>query len=157
MPTSTKPRTLQDVLQDANPQNLADAVRKTNANAFKVITVTFAALADVAAHDITTAASKAGITALAGVDALADGEMLPAIGQVVSLRSTAGTIAVQGAHVMADAGGTALVPNAAHAGVALLSADGKTVTFQAGVTAFVLSYVPRSATALTDVFAPYPS
>ena len=106
---------------------------------------------DVAGHDITTAASLIGATIDQGITLDAD-ERLPAIGRIVSLRSTAGSLAVQGTHVVSDSGGTALVPSATFPGVATLSDDGKTVTFQAGVTAFVLVYYPRPDVELTTSF-----
>lgn len=150
--TTTADITLQKVLENSDPNQLADALRQVGGKRHAVIKVVFAALANVAAQDITTAAAKAAAT-ISGIDELPDGENLPAIGEVLSLRSTAGAMAVHGTHVVSDAGGTPIVPTAAIPGVATVSDDGKTLTFQAGVTAFVLQYRPRSEAAMTSKFA----
>ena len=152
--TTTKDATIQEVLDQGDLTDLGNAAKKIElGKVLAPVKAVFTGLADVAAHDITTAASKAAAT-VTGIDALETDEMLPDIGTVVSVRTTAGTLAVHGAHTVADAGGTALVPNAAYAGVCLLSDDGKTLTFQAGVTAFVLVYRPRPKLAVTTRFAP---
>jgi hypothetical protein len=49
---------------------------------------------------------------------------------------------------MTDAGGTA------SATVALLSDDGKTLTFEGTVTDFVVEYIPRASTDMTSDFTP---
>lgn len=152
MTTTTRPETLQKVLEKSNPNTLADALKKVGGMRHALIKAVFTGLSDVAAQDITTAAAKAAAT-ITGIDALPAGTNLPAIGQVVTLRTTAGTLATHGPHIVTDAGGTALVPQADSPGVAKLSDDGTEITFQAGVTAFVLQYYPRSETAMTDNYA----
>jgi hypothetical protein len=152
--TTTQTETTQRVLDKANPDNLPDALRKVEVGKMSaVVKATFTGLTDVAAQDITTAAAKAAAT-IAGID-LDTLENLPPIGQILSLRTTAGTMATHGGHIVVDVGGTALVPQADSPGVATISDDGATLTFQAGVTAFVIQYIPRSAVDVsTDVFAP---
>lgn len=140
MPTVTKDQTVQTVLNDANPNEIADGIRKLAlGNMLSPVKVTFAALGSAAAQDITTAAAKAAAT-YTGIT-LALGEELPAILNVRTLRVTAGAAAA-GARFVTDAGGTASTT------VALLSDDGKTLTFEDTVTGFVLEYTPRSANAL---------
>jgi len=149
--TLTKENTLQEELERSSPNTIADALRLTDlGKMLATVKVVVVGLTDVAAQDITTAAFKALATITGTL--LETGENLPAIGNVVSLRSTAGTLAVQGTHVVSDTGGTPLVPSATFPGVATLSDDGKTITFQAGVTAFVLVYNPVSKTALSTSF-----
>lgn len=70
----------------------------------------------------------------------------PAIGAILSLRVTAGAAAA-GVRMVADAAGTA------SATVALVSADGKTLTFEDTVTAVVIQYMPRSAVDMAGNFA----
>jgi hypothetical protein len=132
--------TARDALNSGDPRQQAAALQAVKAgNAGSKIKVTFTGLADVAAQDITTAAAKAAAV-IAGIS-LADGENLPPIGEVVTLRTTVGAMASHGPHIVTDAGGTALAPGAA-IGVALLADDGATLTFQAGVTAFIIEYYP---------------
>lgn len=144
--TTTKTATLQEVLEEANPNTLADAMRKVGGKKFATVKVTVAALVAAASFDITSAAFKAAITSLLGIT-LENGENLPPIGNVATLRVTAGAAAA-GHRDVTDVGGTPA------ATIATISDDGKTLTFEANVTAFVLTYEPREATALTDVFAP---
>jgi hypothetical protein len=114
--------------------------------AHSVIKAVFASLSAAAAVDVTTAASKSKAT-VSGV-LLASGENLPAIGSILALRVTAGS-ATAGARITTDAGGTAGAPGANGPGIALVSDDGKTLTFEATVTGFVLEYTPRAAVAMT--------
>lgn len=112
--------------------------------------VTVASLTAATNFDITTSTFKSKVTAYVGVSLL-DGEMLPAIGQVISLRVTAsGTANSVGSYAITDTGGTAVSPTAgANVGLATLSDDGKTLTFPTTVTAFVLQYIPRPAVTMT--------
>jgi len=69
---------------------------------------------------------------------------LPPILEIASLRVTgAGGGNKPGVYITADSGGTAYDAGASSVGVALLSDDGTTLTFNSQVTAFVLSYMPR--------------
>lgn len=152
--TVTKTNTLQEELESANPNTLADALRLCDLGKMLApVKVVCTGLTAAASFDITTAAVKAAAT-VSGVT-LETGEMLPAILSVTALRCTAsGTANSVGSYIMSDAGGTAVSPTAgANVGIALLSDDGKTITFPTTVTAFVLEYCPRSKTALTSAFA----
>jgi len=102
--------------------------------------VTFASLTSAAAQDVTTAASKAAAT-ISGLT-LDTGVNLPPISQVVTLRVTAGAAAA-GVRAVTDAGGSA------SSSVALISDDGKTLTFETTVTGFVLTYIPREPAGVT--------
>lgn len=149
--TTNKTNTLQRELDKSNPNTLADALRQVKpGHLLAPIKVVFAALASAAAQDITTAAAKAAGT-ITGI-VLDSGENLPPIGAVRTLRVTTGTLAV-GPAVVTDQGGTATAIGAGSVHVALLSDDGKTLTFQAAVTGFVLEYYPRPFTDLQTIFS----
>lgn len=145
--TTELDQSLQRVLTRANPQDLADALRAANmGHMLADAKAVFTGLTAAAAQDITTAAAKAAVT-LTGMT-LDSGENLPPIGQITYLRVTAGAAAA-GARIIGDAGAT---PSAT---VAALSDDGTTITFEGTVTAFVLGYRPRIATAMgTDFGTP---
>lgn len=155
MSTSTLSQTIQSELNKANPNNLADLMRTGKpGNFFGVIKVVMTGGA-LAAYDITTAAFKA-LSTITGIT-LADGETLPPIRNVRSLRVTAATTgSTVGSYAITDASGTALTANtSAVTGLAKLSDDGKTLTFvTADVTAFVLIYEPQWASDLTSQFPP---
>lgn len=120
--------TLQSALDEANPNKLADALQQVKlGSVLTPVRATFTGLADVAAHDLTDAAH---------------GELAPIL-VPLSVRVTAGTGAV-GNRALIDAAGTPAAPGANGVGLATLSADGKTITFEAGVTAFIVEYLPRS-------------
>ena len=142
--TTTKAKTLAQVLEQANPNLVADALRKIDlARMLDPVKVTFAGLASAAAQNITTAAARAAATVDQGLKDLIAGEGLPPILSVVALRVTAGTLAA-GPAIVTDSGGTPTAIGTGSAHVATLSDDGKTLTFQAAVTGFVLEYIPRS-------------
>lgn len=153
--TTTKTETIQEVLETANLNQLADGLKKIDfAKMLATVKAAMTGLAAAAAFDITTAAVKAA--AIVGGIVLESGENLPPIGAVVSLRVTAsGTANSVGTYAVGDAGSTPVSPTAgANVGLATLSDDGKTLTFPTTVTAFVLQYQPRAAAALTTKFAP---
>lgn len=144
--TTTKIETLQRALNDANPNEVADCLKRMKlGNILAPVKVTFTGLTSSATQDITTAAAKAAGT-ITGVS-LDTGENLPAVNGIHSLRVTAGAAAA-GPRQVTDTGGTA------SATVAKISDDGKTITFEAAVTAFVITYLPRSFTDLSTSFAP---
>lgn len=152
--TTNKVDLLQRELDKANPNTLADALRLVKlGHLLAPIKVTFAALSAAAAVDITTAASKAAAT-IVGIT-LESTENLPPIGVVRTLRVTAGA-AQAGPRVVTDAGGTAAAGatglGGAGGGVALISDDGKTLTFEGNVTGFVLEYYPLPFTSLQSTF-----
>jgi hypothetical protein len=138
--TATAAETLKSVLDEANPNRLADALRKVALGTLLTpAKLTLTGLTGTT-HNITDAAHGSN----------------PAILSVVSLRATAATTAASvGSYAVTDAGGTVLSPTASSkVGFAKLSDDGATLTFATGdVTAFVLEYIPRSANDITAAFA----
>ena len=157
--TATKKKTIRSTINNANLNELATSLQKAKlGNMLEPIKVTFTALTAAAAIDITTAASKAA-GVIAGGFTLDTGEVLPAIGQVLNLRVTAsGTAGSVGSYVTGDAAATPAIPPTATAyagaalGLATVSDNGKTLTFPNTITAFVLTYLPRSD---SDVDADY--
>lgn len=145
MTTTTADITLQRILNNANMNQLDRAFRKIKlGNLFASVKVTFVGLTGAATHDITTQASLNRAT-IVGLDRETS-DLLPAIQLVKTLRVTAaGTANSVGSYAISDAGGTVLTPtNSANVGLALLSDDGKSITFPtADVTAFVIEYMPR--------------
>jgi hypothetical protein len=145
--TATKTRTIRDALNTAKEGEMDDALAKVQlGNHLAPWKVTFAALTSAAAQNITTAAALAAATmgSLSPAAARADDfTQLPPILSVTYLRVTAGA-ALAGTRIVGDAGATALAGDAAGPGVALLSDDGATLTFEAAVTGFVLGYIPRA-------------
>lgn len=134
--TITQATTVQSTLSQANPQNFPDACRVGKlGRALSPVKVTFVGLASATSFDITTIASKAAATVVGISPALASGELLAAAGSIETLRVTAGT--ATGVRAITDVGGTAT------ATLATISDDGKTIVFEAAVTAFVMTYFPR--------------
>jgi hypothetical protein len=152
--TTTRDVTYGELLDNANLGKL-DATLQTVklGQALSQVKVVATGLTGAASFDITTAAVKAAST-ITGIY-LPDGTNLPPIGDVVSLRVTAaGTGTTVGPYAITDAGGTALPPTtpggSTVVGLALLSDDGKLLMFpSADVTAFVLTYRPRTAVAMS--------
>jgi len=135
--TTNRLVTARDQLNSGDPQAVALAAQKIDLGTqCSKIKATFVGLTSAAAQDITSAAAKAAAT-IAGIS-LQSGENLPPIGNVLSLRVTAGAAAA-GNRQITDTGGTAA------AGVTRLSDDGKTLPFEAAVTAFVIVYTPAPA------------
>jgi hypothetical protein len=155
--TGTKTRTRRGALNQGDLNDIANALKLIKAgNALSVVKVVVGAITATATPDITSAAVKAAAT-ITGLDALQTGENLPPIGQVVSLRVVAsGTGASLGTYGVSDAGGTAIVPPGgagAAMGIALLSDDGKTLTFPNTITQFTIQYIPRAEN-IGNEFAP---
>ena len=146
MTTTTADKFIQQVLNEANLNLLATAFRKMKiGNTMAPVKVTFTGLTAAPAIDITTLASK-NAASIVGLDRETS-DLLPPIQCVKTLRVTAsGTASTVGSYGVSDAGGTAVTAATSSVmGVALLSDDGKTLTFPTTITAFVLEYVPRSA------------
>jgi hypothetical protein len=127
-------------------------------NMCAMVKVVVTGLTAAATVNITTAATLAAAT-VTGIALAGDGELLPPIGHVRTLRVTAVGTGATGPRVVTDAGGTAIAPSAGIAGVALLSDDGTTLTFEGTVTGFVLEYFPAPALPLStsptaDIGAP---
>jgi hypothetical protein len=149
--TTTKSLTLQLALDQADPDKVGDALQKVKLGTMLApLKRTFSALSAASAMDLTALDASGETTGTANPN------RLPAL-LIKTLRVTAsGTAGSLGAYIVTDSGGTAIVPpggaNAA-VGVALLSDDGKTLTFPNTITAFVVEYVPRAATDPSTAFA----
>lgn len=156
--TATKTNTLADVLDKADPDQIADALRLIKlGRMLNPLKVTFAAITAVAAPDLTTfKVGDAGVTVNQGLTNFPVGTPLPPVLDLTSLRVTAsGTGASLGTYTLTDTGGTAIVPPGGASvavGIAKLSDDGKTITFPNTVTGFVIEYTPRSFTDPTTKF-----
>lgn len=120
---ATAAETLKSVLDRANPNNLADALALVK-------------LGTMLAPTSVTVAQTSATTIPLDPPALA----------VFGCRVTGGAAAA-GARIVSDAGAT---PSST---VCTLSADGATLTFEAGVTGAVLSYMPRSSADMDAKFA----
>lgn len=156
MTTTSADVTKQQELNRGKPDKIAtvfQAMKLGNMLAGSV-KVTAAALAPAATFDITTAAVRAAST-ISGLDRESS-DNLPPIMVVKTLRVTASSTANSvGSYIVSDAAGTALSPTAgANVGIALLSDDGKSLTFPSTVTAFVIEYVPRPAVDITSSLYP---
>lgn len=141
--TTTTPRTLKAVIDEANPNEIADGARQLRlGTVHTVLKRTFTGLTAAAAFDL-TAIDGSGETA-----GVANPNRLPAA-TVRTLRCTAsGTANSVGSYIVSDAGGTATSPTASTiVGIALISDDGKTITFPTTVTAFVIEYFPLTLSA----------
>jgi hypothetical protein len=135
--TSTAVETLQAALDRADPNKLADALRKVKLGSMlSPLKVTFASMTSVAEQNITSAANFAAATINQGSAAYT--RNLPPILAIDSMRVTAGTAAT-GERTIGDSGATTSTT------VAKLSDDGTTLTCEAAYTGMVLEYIPRSA------------
>lgn len=151
--TTTKSRSLALVLNESNPNEIASALQKLALGTLLTpLKRTFTGLTGAATYDLTA------IDGTGEIVGTANPNRLPALA-ITSLRVTAATTAtVVGAYGTTDIGGNVVSP-ATHTimGVALLSDDGKSLTFaSADVTAFVIEYIPRtmSTTQAAADFAP---
>lgn len=156
MTTTSADVTKQQELNRGRPDKVAtvfQAMKLGNMLAGSVKVVA-AALSPAATFDITTAAVRSAST-ITGLDRESS-DNLPPIMVVKTLRVTAsGTANSVGSYIVSDAGGTALTPTAgANVGIALLSDDGKSLTFPSTVTAFTIEYVPRPAVDITTALYP---
>jgi len=151
--TVTEKQTLAVITDRANPNQISDALAKIQlARMLDPVKITITGLVAVAAVDITTLLKgAAGVVINQGLANLDANEALPAILSPSTLRVSAVGTAALGARLVTDAGGTA------SATLALISDDGKTLTFEGTITGFVLEYIPRSATAFGTLFAPLPA
>jgi hypothetical protein len=118
----------------------------------KVVATAINTPVGLSAIDITSAAFLACCSGLLGSHAgiaLKTGEMLPAIGRVVTCRVTVvpggGGTADVGDRKITDAGGVVLAKGAQPFGRVKLSNDGKTLTFEGLLTGLTLTYYPRPA------------
>lgn len=134
--TATANTTLQSALDQARPGQTDDVFRLMKLGTMLTpLKRTFTGLTSAAFFDLTTIDGTGETTG-------ASNPKRVAALSVATLRVTGGAAAA-GARLVTDAGGT---PSAT---VATISDDGKTITFEAGVTAFVIEYIPRSNTDMT--------
>ena len=151
--TDTAQRTLQLVLDQANPNELEDALQYAKlGTTLTPLKRTFTGLASATSFDLTQ------IDGTGEVAGPGNPNRLPAL-DVVALRVTTGAA---GTYMVTDAAGTAIDPSASMPktpGIATLSADGKTVTFNTAATAFVIEYIPNTQPLATwqGDFAPAPA
>lgn len=158
--TTTKTETIQSVLDRADPNLLADALRRLGLGKMQaVVKVVATGLTAAASFDITTPefAALAGVVITGIDDPEPAGEGLPAVGSVLSLRCTAsGTANSVGSYAIGDVAATMLSPTASTVvGLARISDDGKTITFPTTVTGFTLQYMARPAVPPTTQFNDY--
>lgn len=134
--TTTAVTTLKSALDNGNPNQLGDIAAKIKLGTMLVpLKRTFTGLTSASSFDLTLIDATGETTGIANPNRVA-------AQAIATLRVTAGAAAA-GARAVTDAGGT---PSAA---LATISDDGKTVTFEAGVTAFVVTYSPRAAVSMT--------
>ncbi len=151
--TATKVRTLQLVMDEGNPNEIAPALQQLKLGTiFTPLKRTFTGLTAAATYNLTT------LDATGETAGTANPNRLPAA-HVRTLRVTAATTAnTVGSYIVTDASGTATSPTASTVvGIAKLSDDGSTLTFPtADVTAFIIEYIPLtlSAAQMAAVFAP---
>lgn len=135
--TKTKVRSLQQAGDTGDPGLVGSVGRRVKLGTrLAAVKVVVSGLTAAAAIDITSSTVAAKITSLKGLDALGTGETLPPIGSVLALRVTTGS-AQAGARTLVDKDGTPTT------GVATISDDGKTLTFETTLTGFILEYNPR--------------
>ena len=158
MSSTTAELTYQQWLNRANLNLLPTIFQKMKlGNMLSPVRIVVASLTATASPDITSAAVLAAATTISGLER-ETGDRLPAILAVKSLRvTTSGTANSVGSYAMVDGeaadAARALTPTAgANVGLALLSADGTTLTFPSTITGFVIEYIPRSNTALSSTY-----
>lgn len=153
--TATSKRSLKTVLDEANPNELADALRKALLGTLLTpLKRVFTGLTAAAAFDLTA------IDATGETTGVNNPNRLPAlVVQALEGVSESSGTASKGTYVIGvHAVSTTIDPtNSTVAGVATLSDDGKTITFpEADVTGFTIIYLPRtvSAAQMAADFAP---
>jgi hypothetical protein len=142
MTTATVTPTLQSELDLARPDEIADVLRLMHLGTMLTpLKRTFTGLSSGTAFDLTAIDGTGETTGASNPN------RLPALA-ISALRITAGA-ANHSPCLVTDTGGTAT--DTATISVATISDDGKTVTFGAGVTGFVIEYIPRSKTSMTSL------
>lgn len=143
--TLTITPTLQQMLNNADPNQLADALRLVQLGTILTpLKRVFTGLASSATQNLTAIDATGETTGVSNPNRLA------AL-SVTALRVVTG--GTTGPRVVTDAGGTAGAPGANGPGIALLSDDGTTLTFEAPITAFTIEYIPRAAKSMTAAIA----
>jgi hypothetical protein len=148
MTTATIAPSLQAALNAADPNELADILRLIKlGNILTPLKRTFTALTGAATYNLTALDATGETVGVANPNRLA----LLALRTLRVTAATTGTTV--GVYALVDSGGAALTPNTSSVvGLAIISDDGTTLTFpSADVTAFVIEYVPQSASSMTTV------
>jgi hypothetical protein len=138
--TTTINRTLRQQLNEGQPNEMFDLLALLElGTTFFPLKRTFTGLTAAASFDLTLIDGTGETTGVGNPNRLA-------ANVVRTLRVTAsGTGTSVGSYVTTDAAGTATSPaTSTVAGLALISDDGKTITFPTTVTAFIISYLPRA-------------
>ncbi len=139
--TATQKDTLQVALDRATPGQTDDALQKVKLGTILTPLIRrFTGLVSGTVHDLTL------IDATGETAGVANPKRLAAL-SVTSLRDATGNM------IVTDSSGSAVAFTGAN-GVAILSDDGKSITFPTAQTAFDVVYVPRSGTDMADDFAP---
>lgn len=148
MSTTTFEQTIRRVLNQANPNTIADALRKVKlGNMMSKVKVTVTGATSAAAHVITSAGFRTnGTVTVEGID-LVTGERLPPIGQLLTCRATAGAAGTLGRYAVGQGFAPTTTTVAVHD-------DGSTITLEAAATAFIIEYIPGPAVDLDTIFAP---
>ena len=156
--TATKSDTNAQVLNQADPNKVSDALRKVKlGRMLSPVKITLAAITAAAVVDITSfKKGDSTVTINSGLADMIANDALPAIGAIKSMRvTTSGTANSVGSYAATDAGGTGSSPLASTVvGLAKLSDDGKSLTFLTTVTGLVIEYIPRSDADLEAAFTP---
>lgn len=127
--TTTKTLTLKDALNQANPNEVADALAKVDLGTMFTVN-----------HETITIPSGTTLNLLTQSTAKVAAQFVQAV-RVVTGTAT-------GVRIIGDAGAT---PSAT---VCALSADGTTITFEAAVTVVAVVWSAKPATDLTTIFIP---
>lgn len=137
--TATHARTIQEVLNAGDANEIADALRKIRfGNMVTPLKRVFTGLSSAASFDLTALDAYGETTGPSNPNRLA------ALA-VNTLRVVTGT--ATGVRQVCDVGATLSTS------IARISDDGKTITFEAVITAFTIEYIPRPYTDPTTVFA----
>lgn len=151
--TATTARTLKAVIDEANPNEIADVLKLLKlGTGNSILKRTFTGLTGAATYNLTALDASGETAGVANANRLA-------VEMMVTLRVTAATTAnTVGSYILTDASGTAVSPAASTVvGIAKISDDGTTLTFPtADVTAFVIEYWPRVLSA-AQLAANYPT
>jgi hypothetical protein len=140
--------TVTSALEQLNPNYLADALRRLHIG-LREAGVKVAVAASVQTPAVGRGTIESPKVTVATVVATFD----PPIAAVKALRVTSG--AATGGRILLDAAGTAAQIGTSGVYAAVISDDGSTITFEATITGFVISYIPRlSAADLAAKFYP---
>lgn len=155
--TATKNLTVRDVLDQANPNDVDDALRRIKLGTMVYpLKRVFTGLTAAASFDLTLIDGTGETAGVANPNRLA---ALVVSYLRIDASGTAGSV---GNYIVGPPTSTLLVPpggaNAA-VGVARISDDGKTITFPNTITGFTIMYVPRvlSAAELDDLWTKLPT